>query len=206
MDEWTVRWIEKWLNLRTQRFVISGTGSDWRHVPGGVLQGSILGPVLFKFAISDLDKGTGASSVSSPCDTKLRGVANTPDRCVALQRDIDRLERWAENCLKFNKGKCRVLHLMYQYRLSTDLLESSSVEEDLSIPMDNKLPKSQQCPVVKEALGILGCFRESTASRLRLVMLLLYSALVRNIWSAVSYSALLSTGEMRSSWSRSSGQ
>jgi len=35
--------------------------------------------------------------------------------------------------MKFNKGKCRVVHLrrkntMHQYRLGADLLESSSVE------------------------------------------------------------------------------
>ncbi|KAJ7408209.1 hypothetical protein WISP_122264 [Willisornis vidua] len=52
---------------------------------------------------------------------KLGGVANTPECCLALQKD-HMLERWAEkNFLKLNKGKCRVLHLRnnnprHQYR------------------------------------------------------------------------------------------
>jgi len=39
-------------------------------------------------------------------DTKLRGVADTPVGCAAIQRDPDRLESWAErNLIKFNKGE-----------------------------------------------------------------------------------------------------
>ncbi|GAB0189268.1 mitochondrial enolase superfamily member 1 [Grus japonensis] len=84
----------------------------------------------------------------------------------------------------FNKGKFRVLHLRrnnptHQYRLGVDLLGSSSVEKDLGVLVDNKLSMSQQCAfVAKKANGILGCIEKSMASRLREVLLPLYSALV----------------------------
>ncbi|GAB0177760.1 mitochondrial enolase superfamily member 1 [Grus japonensis] len=78
--------------------------------------------------------------------------------------------------MKFNMGKCRVLHLgrnnsEHQHRLGVDLLGSSSVEKDLGILVD-KLSMSQQCALMaKKVNGILGCIKKSTASRLREVIL-----------------------------------
>ncbi|GAB0180040.1 mitochondrial enolase superfamily member 1 [Grus japonensis] len=87
--------------------------------------------------------------------------------------------------MKFNKGKCRALHLgknnpKHQYRLGADLLGSSAAEKDLRVLMDNKLSMSQRCAIMaKKADGILGCIQKSVASRSREVILPLNSALVR---------------------------
>ncbi|GAB0207557.1 mitochondrial enolase superfamily member 1 [Grus japonensis] len=110
---------------------------------------------------------------------------DTPEGCAAIERDLDRLENWAKrNLMKFNKGKCRVLHLgrnnlKHQYKSGVDLLGSSSAEKDLGVLVDNKLSRSQQCALVaRKANGILGCIKKSVASRSREVILPLYSALV----------------------------
>ena len=65
--------------------------------------------------------------------------------------------------MKYNKGKCRVLHLgknnpRYQYMLGTDLLGSGVGERDLGVLVYSKMTMSQHCALVaRKANGILGC-------------------------------------------------
>ncbi|GAB0178460.1 hypothetical protein GRJ2_000311300 [Grus japonensis] len=87
--------------------------------------------------------------------------------------------------MKFNKAKCKVLHMdqgkpKYNYRLGGKWIESSPKEKDLGVLVDEKLNMSWKCTLAaQKANCILVYIKRTVTSRLREVMLLLYSALMR---------------------------
>ena len=69
-----------------------------------------MGPEFSNLFMNDLDEGMECTLGKFADGTKLGGVADTVE--AVLPWDLNRLGRWAgRKLMKFNKGKCWVLHL-----------------------------------------------------------------------------------------------
>ncbi|GAB0188276.1 hypothetical protein GRJ2_001292900 [Grus japonensis] len=105
----------------------------------GVPQRSVLGLVLFNIFVGDMDSGSSAPSASLPV---------TPSTVVQLTRWREGMPS-RENLMglrgashmKFNKAKCKVLHMgqgnpKHQYSLDGKWIESRPEEKDLGVLAD----------------------------------------------------------------------
>ncbi|PKU43805.1 hypothetical protein llap_5871 [Limosa lapponica baueri] len=135
--------------------------------------------------MNNIDRGIECI-LSKFANTKLSDAIDTTERWDFIQRDLDKFKKWAHvNLMRFNKAKCKVLHVgqenrWYQYRLGDEGIEKSPEEKELGVLVVKKLNMTQQCVLAaQKANCILGFIKRSVPSMLREVILPHCSTLVR---------------------------
>lgn len=154
---------KNWLDIQAQKLVVNRAESSQQLVTSGITQGSELGPALFIVFINDLDECT----LSRFADNIKLGGSNLPEGRKALQKDLDRLDQWAEaNCMSLTRVLSPTLQFqqlhasMHQYGFGAEWLESCT--KDLGVAADSQMNVSQQCSQVnKKGSGTLTHSRNS---------------------------------------------
>ena len=109
-------WFKDYLWSRRQRVVINGTSSPpvlGTKIFSGVLQGSVLGPILFILFINDLLDCLSFFRIPMFADdTKYYNTIRSHDDVTHLQHDLQSISNWAlHNELSFQPVKCENLRI-----------------------------------------------------------------------------------------------
>ena len=101
-------WIREFLSGRMQRVTVEGQLSEVR-VTSGVLQGSVLGPLLFLAYINDIGRNT-ESTIWLFADDCVIYRKILDDDMEKLQKDVDIMGEWAVvNSMKINPSRSEAI-------------------------------------------------------------------------------------------------
>ena len=94
--------------------MLNGHKSSWIKVLSGVLQGSVLGPLLFIIFVNDLDDGVISKLLKYADDVKLIGQVASERDVDSLRADLQLLAEWSEDWQMLFQGLkyCAVIHNM----------------------------------------------------------------------------------------------
>ena len=170
--------------------MVNGTKSSWTDVLSGIPQGSVLGPILFVIYINDLPDTLKGHVKMFADDTNVFSHIRDIEDCTVLQQDLDSLSDWSERWqLKFNVGKCGVMHYgrqkeetTYSMRDGDDRANLSvrSEEKDLGVVFDPSLKFTVHvAKVSNKANSIIGLIKRTFTYMDVDMFLPLYKTLVR---------------------------
>lgn len=187
-----LRWFESYLKQRSQAVTIKGFCSSFVPVSSGVPQGSHLGPLLFNLFINDIAsifKNTDILIYAD--DMKIFKQIKSPDDCILLQDDLDKLCSYCNiNHLTLNTKKCNSISFSrklkpidHYYHLNNVVLKRVEQIRDLGVHLDSKLTfKTHMDIITAKAYRMLGfVLRTGRDFKLCSTLLLLYNSYVRSI-------------------------
>ena len=200
VHEGLVRWIQSFLEGRTQRVSVDGCLSGPATVRSGVPQGTVLGPILFLVYINDITSVVKGSTLRSFADdTRLLKSIGGIEDMQTLQDDLGSVAQWsARNNMKLHADKFEFLiHGVsrepllaelpfYQdcktYTTEAGTLESKPALRDLGVLVTETLDWSRHISKIadngrRKAAWVLSVFH----TRDKGVMITLYKSMVRSL-------------------------
>ena len=141
IDRKSISIIKDFLQGRTMKVKVGDTFSLSKEVLSGVIQGSVIGPLLFIIFVNDLPNCIYSLCKLFADDLKL---IVSPTNFSVTSLDLQSLVAWQDAwCLYFNLDKCKVLHIgknnpMMEYSLDTGVINPVDHEKDLGVNFSKK--------------------------------------------------------------------
>ena len=184
-------WLKAFLTGRKQRVVLGEFISGWLEVSSSVIQGSVLGPLLFILFINDLVDYIVNKSKLFADDTKVSAkINNAPES--SLQKDINSILEWTNTWLmRLNLDKCKIMHFgkknpRINYTMKSydneELIqiEKTESERDLGIQVSANLKyDAQVSKSASKANSMLGILKRTFVTRNVDIWKKLYTTYVR---------------------------
>ena len=168
--------------------------SDFVPVLSGVLQGSVLGPLLFNIYVNDLHLHLRSEIFQYADDTFLFRVINDDSDVQFLQTDLATLHWWSENnALQLNPQKCRVMCISRrknkpspEYFVSNTKLSTATSLRLLGVQISSDLTWNEQVSsVTKKCNKLLAFLRTVVGNQNQNILLTLYRSLVSQLLTFV---------------------
>ena len=110
---WLISWIAAYLNDHKQRVVYNQTKTNWKSVEAGVIQGSVLGPMLFLLFIHDINEIIPEGiELEKYADDILAYIIGDSEHIHSSipQQTIEAINSWCTvNGMRLNTTKCKVM-------------------------------------------------------------------------------------------------
>ena len=166
----TLEWIRAFLTDRVQQVTLEGATSDSIQVLSGVLQGAVLGPLLFLVFINDLPDcvESGIRLFDDDC-ILYRCIKNQKD-CDTLQQDLNILAAWEKKWgMAFHPEKCSAIRVTRArkpissfYTLKGHTLNMEDSTRYLGVELQSSMSWNRHMDqTVKKANSTLGFLRRN---------------------------------------------
>lgn len=154
LPDWLLSWIAAYLSHRWQRVTIDSDSNAARRIRAGVIQGSVLGPVLFLLFIADIDefilRAVPNCALLKYADDILAYVCGKNIDSLP-QAIVDAVNEWCRiNKMKLNTTKCKVIAIRCPpadrplIRLNNTALEYVESYKYLGIEINTKMSADMQ--------------------------------------------------------------
>ena len=190
-----LKWISAYLTHRTQSVIINGKLSQQRKILSGVIQGSVLGPLLFSLFINDIDQciDDDIMMIKYADDVKMAvsfrsNIEDSGLSATKLQKAINSIECWSvKNGLYLNVTKSKSIQFginnpLLQYTCYGVDIERVHCFKDLGIIVNEPFSFDMHVSnIVLKANRILGILSKTIKTKTPAILLPLYKSYVRSI-------------------------